>query len=734
MSVSLLLLGGIGALSAAAGIGGHITAKETNEKAESINRDAKRLYDNAKTSLESYQNNAKSSLNTLEKKRNDIANSSIKVFMDALQHVRLDEINSEDFSKYGANLDDSFLIELRKMQGVYSSSLSTGLTGVAIGSAVAIASSGMLPIISSTLSLAAGALSFGGIGAATTLAGSALSMAASATPLAAIAAPVMLFTAFSANDKADENLEKANANYAEVEASVAQMATQETLCNAIIERANLLIGVLSELDSYFSPLTGLFSRIVSSRCEDLQRNNLNPKTDLNESEQKIMAATHSIFQSIISFFKLEFFDTEGQLSLKFNSTYNDESKKLLGYSETSNSDSIAAEAKSMIQKEISKLTVLNSQLKNKLEALKEICTDYETQSEINKVTNFVSNVVNEANQTYSINYYGDFYSANNAFIDASKKCREIENVSLTLNSVLQLTEAKIAQMSSYNTYYHARERTKMMLDDINSIRKKFVDTYITSLLCTYQNLNNFTPYGIDNYINTDKSKFTDIVFLDRKYDLISFSIIPENEESARQIASDVNVYNKELDSVTKQYVLLWDNLQKYSALFNSKSTDVFIKISEKVQRMISQKSYILGISDLQPINFNKKEKKLLSLSLISYENIKKIFSFEIIKNDGTVNKDTSYFINSINSDAVNLSYSYSSISNVDYSQSPLNARMNTLLGNVIVLISIIAVALLILFIFISSLPKLIIVMIILVIIICTIIGIIRIKSNSQYNL
>lgn len=317
MSVSLLLLGGIGALSAAAGIGGHITAKETNEKAESINRDAKRLYDNAKNSLESSQNNAKSSLETLEKKRNDIANSSIKVFMDALQHIRLDEINSDDFSKYGANLDDSFLVELRKMQGVYSSSLATGLAGAAIGSVVAIAGSGMLPIISSTLSLAAGALSFGGIGAATTLAGSALSMAASATPLAAIAAPVMLFTAFSANDKADENLEKANANYAEVEAAVAQMATQETLCNAIIERANLFTGVLSELDSYFSPLTDLFSGIVSSRCEDLRRDKLNPKTDLNESEQKIMAATHSIFQSIISFFKLEFFDNEGQLSLQF---------------------------------------------------------------------------------------------------------------------------------------------------------------------------------------------------------------------------------------------------------------------------------------------------------------------------------------------------------------------------------------------------------------------------------
>ena len=64
--------------------------------------------------------------------------------------------------------------------------------------------------------------------------------------------------------------------------------------------------------------------------------------------------------------------------------------------------------------------------------------------------------------------------------------------------------------------------------------------------------------------------------------------------------------------------------------------------------MISQKSSILNISDLQPINFNKKEKELLSLSLRSYENIKDIFSLEIIKNDGTVDRDLSYSINSIN--------------------------------------------------------------------------------------
>lgn len=733
MSVSLLLLGGIGALSAAAGIGGHITAKETNEKAESINRDAKRLYDNAKTSLESYQNNAKSSLNTLEKKRNDIANSSIKVFMDALQHIRLDEINSDDFSKYGANLDDSFLVELRKMQGVYSSSLSTGLAGAAIGSVVAIAGSGMLPIISSTLSLAAGALSFGGIGAATTLAGSALSMAASATPLAAIAAPVMLFTAFSANDKADENLEKANANYAEVEATVAQMATQETLCNAIIERANLFTGVLSELDSFFSPLTDLFSRIVSSRCEDLRRDKLNPKTDLNESEQKIMAATHSIFQSIISFFKLEFFDNEGQLSLQFNSTYNAETKRLVGYSEASNPDNIATEAENMLQKAVSKLAALNVQLNNKLEILKSICYDNETQSEINKINSYISNIVNN-NRSYSINYYGGSYSANNTFIEASRNSREIENATVTLNSILQLTEAKIDHLNTYNQYYHANEQAIMLLDSINSIRKSFVSGHVMPLLCSYQKLKGFLPIGIDNYINTDKRLFKELMMPENTYDIFRFSIIPESDESANRLASDVIEYTEKLNSITDKFNFLRNNLQKYKELLNSRATDIFIKISERVQFMISQKSGILGASDLQPINFNKKEKELLSLSLRSYETIKQLLSLEIITDDGQVSRKMSYDINNINNEAINLSYGYDSVSKNDYTQSSLKARINTLCGNYIILITVTIIALLVLWLISNVLPKFVATIILLLIVASTIMGVIRIKSSNHYYL
>lgn len=453
-----LILAGLGAVAAVAGIGGHMEAKETNEKANKISRDAKKIYDDAKNSLEKAQNNAKNSLEVLERTQNKIANTSIKGFMEAFVHIRLDEVNVSDFNRFeGVNLDESFLLELRQLQGVYSSSLSNGVAGAAVGSAIAIASSGMLPIISSTLSLAAGALSFGGIGAATTLAGSALSMAASATPLAAIAAPVMLFTAFSANDKADENLEKAKTNYAEVEAAVAQMSTSETMCNAIVNHAKLFNDILTQLDSYLSPLTELFSRIVSVRCEELGRDQLDPLNDFNESELKIMAAAHSILQSIISFFKVDFLDSEGQLSIKFEQIYDAEIKMLPRYSKESDPDTIAAEANHMLQESSSTLCKLNVQVREGLEMLRNVASDNETNSEIKQVIGFITDIVDNANRNSSVKYYGGSYSANVAFMEASKQSREINDVSLVLDTVSKLVNAKINQYNSYAKYCNVRE-------------------------------------------------------------------------------------------------------------------------------------------------------------------------------------------------------------------------------------------------------------------------------------
>lgn len=55
MPIPFLVAGAVAA--GVLGIGGHMSAKETNERAESISRDAKRMYDDAKESLETAQEN-----------------------------------------------------------------------------------------------------------------------------------------------------------------------------------------------------------------------------------------------------------------------------------------------------------------------------------------------------------------------------------------------------------------------------------------------------------------------------------------------------------------------------------------------------------------------------------------------------------------------------------------------------------------------------------------------------
>ena len=83
--------------------------------------------------------------------------------------------------------------------------------------------------------------------AATTLTG-----ALAATPIGALLGPVALFTGAFADMRADENLEKANAMYAQAELAESKMLTQRDLCDAIRERANMLDNLLYELNRLFA--------------------------------------------------------------------------------------------------------------------------------------------------------------------------------------------------------------------------------------------------------------------------------------------------------------------------------------------------------------------------------------------------------------------------------------------------------------------------------------------------
>lgn len=206
-----IIIGAVAAAAAGAlGIGGHLSAKETNDKAKKRYDEAQRIYYDAKGALEKAQNSTEKSLLKLGYDKKRVLDTSITQFLNAydkVKHIKLENtVGMDEIAKF--TIDQKDEIELKKLTDIYSSSIKSGATGAAAGAVIALAANGGLAVVTSELGVAGSVFAMGEFSAAAGIAGSALSFGAAITPLAAIAAPVILFTGISASIKADENLEK----------------------------------------------------------------------------------------------------------------------------------------------------------------------------------------------------------------------------------------------------------------------------------------------------------------------------------------------------------------------------------------------------------------------------------------------------------------------------------------------------------------------------------------------
>jgi hypothetical protein len=184
------LLAGLGIAAGALGVGGHLSAESNNDEAQKIASNARNLYDNAKYSLERAQHTTEQALLKLGNRKKETLDCSMKQFLGAYEKIKqinvtesvgLDEVSNLAFAPQDA-------LQIREMSDIYSSTASTAATGVATGTAIALAASGALPIIGGDLAVAGSCLAIGEVGLAAEVAGSALSFGAAMTPLAAIAA------------------------------------------------------------------------------------------------------------------------------------------------------------------------------------------------------------------------------------------------------------------------------------------------------------------------------------------------------------------------------------------------------------------------------------------------------------------------------------------------------------------------------------------------------------------
>lgn len=332
MPIPFLVAGAVAA--GVIGIGGHMSAKETNERAESVSRDAQRIYNKAKSSLETAQGTTEKALLRLGNSKKNILDSSMKQFVENYAKIQAisvkQSVGLNELSNF--SIDQQGVLQMQKMSDIYSGSITSGATGAAAGAVVALAASGELVVVADVLGIAGSALAVGEISAAAGIAGSALSFGAAMTPLGAVAAPVLLFTGISASMKADENLEKARTMYAQAEAAVEKMKVSETLCIAIADRSDMFDGVLNDLNGMFSECTQKLAQLIRKKEKRLRRKKLT-SADFSDNDLRLLAVTGALAGAVKSIIDTPILTKGGTISTKSQETYDAVTSKLPDFEE-----------------------------------------------------------------------------------------------------------------------------------------------------------------------------------------------------------------------------------------------------------------------------------------------------------------------------------------------------------------------------------------------------------------
>lgn len=317
-----ILLAGLGVVAGILGTGGHLSAKETNEEAQRISEDAQDLYNDAKASLEKMQNETKKSLVKLGYAKKYVLDTSMNQFLttyDKIKHIQVNEsAGINEISKFAINQQDA--IQLREMTNIYSSSFASSVTGAATGTAIVLAASGVLPIVTGELALAGSALAIGELGMAVEIAGSALSFGAMMTPFAAVAAPVIFFTGISASMKADENLEKANTMYAEAKEASEKMKISETLCGAISKKAEMFDELLGYLNKMFAECSELLTEVIRKKEHRAFKKKFTSE-DFTEEELKLIAVTRTLAGAVKSVIDTPILSKDGNILYEAEEMY-----------------------------------------------------------------------------------------------------------------------------------------------------------------------------------------------------------------------------------------------------------------------------------------------------------------------------------------------------------------------------------------------------------------------------
>lgn len=317
-----LIFAGLGALAVGAiSVGGHASAQETNERAQSLAQEANTLFEKAKQSLEAKQKKATDSLQMLGNTKNCVLETSMAKFLEvyeSIKDVKMSETDGLD-ALSNFSIDEAGVLQIREMSNIYQSAIASGTTGAVAGAAISLAASGCLPAMTGALSVAGTALMAGEFGTAASLLGSTLSFGAAFTPLAAVAAPAMLFSAISSSIKADENLEKARAMYAQAEAEAERMKVLETVCKAVSRQANMFNKLLVEMNSLFAVCINLLELVVEKKKKN--RKGRIDVSEFSDEETNLIAVTRALAGAVTAIVAAPILNSDGALEDEAKHTY-----------------------------------------------------------------------------------------------------------------------------------------------------------------------------------------------------------------------------------------------------------------------------------------------------------------------------------------------------------------------------------------------------------------------------
>ena len=293
-------------------------AVSDNSKANDVNDQARRLYNDIQDRLKKAREKSKKALEALGNKKIHVCEVPVGRFVALFEKVKNIELSGSEGLDELANLKQGKenLVSGFKELNLMAISFAQGTLGGAVaGGAVAFgaySAAGAFAAASTGTAIAglSGAaatnatLAFFGGGA---LAAGGLGMAGGMAVLGGVVAgPALAIMGAVMGAKASANLDNAYSNLAKVKEAEAEIGLMVTACNGITHRADLFTQVLIRLEALMFPQLDMFENIIASEGCDFKK--------YKDASKKHVAALLATAQAVKAILDTALLDEKGALT------------------------------------------------------------------------------------------------------------------------------------------------------------------------------------------------------------------------------------------------------------------------------------------------------------------------------------------------------------------------------------------------------------------------------------